>query len=133
MSFHGRDKRLGDLGQLHQMHPAGRVADRDARRSELLRTVQRRRSRRYDGPELADVTAKTLREFLHITDALRQRRVLVQHERHRLRRGHWLISLHIDRPHGEVEILPVTAIATGCPMSDQRETHETTPVWIKPM
>lgn len=127
MSLHGRDKRLGSLGQLDQMHPAGHVAVGDARRSELLRAAQRGRSRRYHEPKLADVTAQAPREFLHVVGALRQRRLLAQHERHRLRRGYRLISLHTGRRHGAVGP-PAAAIAeTGFPIQDQREMHDTTP------
>lgn len=130
--LYGRDECLSGLGQLDQMHPARHVTVGHACRSELLRAAQRRGSRWYDEPELADVTAQAPREFLHVAGALRQWRVLVEHERHRLCRGHRLISLHVSQPHGEVTPLALVIAVTGFPMQDQREAHDTTPVWIKP-
>lgn len=73
MSLHGRHECLSGLGQLDQMHPARHVPVGDTCRSELLRGAQCRDARRYEGPELSDVTAKAPREFLHVAEALRQR------------------------------------------------------------
>lgn len=131
VSLRGRDESLSGLRQLHQMHPPGQVPVGNAHRSELLRTVQHRISRRYDSPELADVTAKTQHEFLHIADALRQRRVLVQHERHRLRRSRRPIALPARL--GIDTALSALGTARACiPTGSQRQTHDTTPLHIRP-
>lgn len=130
MGFHGRHELLGCLGQSDQMDPAGHVALGHPGRAEQLRAAQRRLSGRHHDAESVDVTAQTPREVLHVGGGLRQRRVLVQHERHRLRRGHCLIAL---RPRLDDDSIPlVGANATGVPAGSQREAHDTTPVRIQP-
>lgn len=71
------------------------------------------------------------REFLHISSALRQRRVLVHHKRHRLRCGHRLILLRTQRDGDAIPPALANAL-TGFPAGSQRETHDTTPIQIKP-
>ncbi len=131
MSLYGRNECLSGLGQLDQMNPARHVPVGDACRSELLRAAQCCGSRRHDGPELSDVTAKAPCKFFHVADALRQRRLIVQHERHRLCCSHRLIPLDLGRFQGEVGQFASTIAVTGL-MQEQREAHDTTPVWIKP-
>ncbi|QDN91301.1 hypothetical protein FNV62_40795 [Streptomyces sp. RLB3-17] len=76
------------------------------------------------------MTAQTANEVLHIRSALGQRRIIAQHERHRLRRGHHVITLrrplHGDGPSPSAPALDVSSAR------DQRKTHDTTPVRIKP-
>lgn len=93
MGLHGRHELLGRLGQSDQMHPAGHVAVGDRSRAELLRAAQCWLLLGHHDAESIDVTAQTPREVYNIGGGLRQRRTLVQHERHCLRRGHRLIAL----------------------------------------
>lgn len=131
MSLYGRNECLSGLGQLGQMNPARHVPVGDACRSELLRAAQCCGSRLHDGPELSDVTAKAPCKFFHVADALRQRRLIVQHERHRLCGSHRLIPLDLGRFQSEVGQFASTIAVTGL-MQEQRGAHDTTPVWIKP-
>ncbi|QEV04898.1 hypothetical protein CP972_03560 [Streptomyces prasinus] len=77
------------------------------------------------------MTPQTPREVFHVGSGLRQRRFLVQHERHRLRRGRrliappdWLVS-DASLPAGR------GALTVRLPWS-QRKAHDTTPVRTKP-
>ncbi|MGW0137472.1 hypothetical protein [Streptomyces calvus] len=58
--------------------------------------AQNRRFFRHGDAESADVAPQTPREIFHVSSGLRQRRFLVQHERHHLRSGHRLIAT-LDR------------------------------------
>lgn len=131
VSLHDRDECLCGLGQADQMHPAGHVTVRDALRSDLLRRAQRGRSRRYEEPKLADVTAKALGEFLHVAGALRQRRVLVQHERHRLRRSRRPIALR-NECGADTALPPQGNARVSIPTGRQRQAHDTTPLHLRP-
>lgn len=106
------------------MHPAGQMALREPDRAELLRTEQGRLLRRHQGSELVDVPSQPQDEVLHIGGGLGHRGVLAQHERHRLRRGHRLVT-----PGTRITESPAltTALAER-PARGQRETHDTTPM-----
>lgn len=77
------------------------------------------------------MTAKAPCKLLHVASALRQRGLIVQHERHRLCCSHRLIPLDIGRSQGEVDQFASTIAVMGL-MQEQRGAHDTTPVWIKP-
>lgn len=86
---------------------------------------------RHHDAESVDVTPQTPREIFHVSSGLRQRRFLVQHESHRLRRGHRLIAPP-DRLVSDAN-LPAGRGALTVRLSwSQRKAHDATPVRFKP-
>lgn len=123
---------LGGLGEPDQVHPARHIAQGDALGAKLPRTQQGGNTRGGRCAQLGNVAAQEANEILHVGSALRQWRIFAQYQRHRLQRGHHVITL----PRRRVSDVRLPRWGThelaAFWVRVQRKAHATTPVRIKP-
>lgn len=97
-----------------------------------MRSHQDRAAQGGPCSQLDDMTSQKANEVLNIGSVLGQRRILVQHERYRLRRGNHVIALW-RRHHGDgLSLLAPAHELAVASARVQRKVHVTTPVRIKP-